>query len=360
MSGHGVAIVGCGAMGNVHCAALAKMGNPRLVAAVDVDIERARTFQRNYGFERVGTDYRAELVRDDFDIVLLCTHWARRRDIIKDCFDAGKHVLAEKPLSIYLEECDEIFQMANARRLKLRVGMMERFRPMFLELVEIIGRDTIGKPQVYSFMHHQRGGMSAVDAGWQYHRKLLAGGVTPNMDCGIHKCDLVRWFSGADAERVVSAGQKLEPDAPANNFCHSVFWMKDGSTLTLEDCFSRNTECFIHMWMMGDKGRILFEYAGSHDRPIRGSEEDIIHIWRRCEARNETIHTPCSIKPVGPQMEQFMREIDEDLDMDWHYENVRKATEMVVGTALSEHRDAPVRFPLTQADLAEARRIITR
>ena len=199
-----------------------------------------------------------------------------------------------------------------------------------------------------------------MDAGWQYHRNLLLGGVTPNVDCGIHKCDLVRWFSGADADRVFSVGHRLEPDAPANNFAHSVFRMKDGATLTLEDCFSRNTEPFIHMWMMGEKGRILFEYAGSHDRPIISSQEDIIHVWRRVEARNETIHTPCSIKPVAPQMTAFIREIDEDADMAWHYDNVRKATEMVLGTVLSEHRQAEVRFPLTAEDQEELRRIIVR
>ena len=100
--------------------------------------------------------------------------------------------------------------------------------------------------------------------------------------------------------------------------------------------------------MLGDKGRIQFEYAGAHDRSVlRNSQEDVIYVWHREDPRHETFHTPCTIKPVGLQMETFLREIDEDLDLGWHYENVCRATEMVLGTVLSEHRTAVVRFPLT-------------
>lgn len=359
---HGVLLIGCGNMARVHCTALAAMGNPRLVAAVDVNPVRAQEFQKAYGFERIGTDYRVELAKKDFDIALVCTHWPKRHEILKDCFDAGKHVLAEKPLSVYLDECREIFRLANAKKRKVRVGMMERFRPMFHKIVELIRADAIGIPRVYSFMHHQAGMPSALDAAWQYHRNLLLGGVTPNIDCGMHKCDLVRWFSRSDAVTVYSVGHKMEPDSPSNNFNHSVFTMSDGSTVTLEDCFSRCTEPFIHMWMMGEKGRMQFEYAGSHDRTVtRHSQEDIIYLWRREPSpHHETFFTPCTIKPVAPQMESFLREIEEDQDMGWHYDNVCKATEMALGTALSERRLAPVRFPLTTDDLAEVRQIVTR
>lgn len=357
---HGVLLIGCGAMAAVHCAVLSGMKNPRLVAAVDVDAERATRFKAAYGFERTGTDYRAELEKQDFDIALVCTHWPMRFQIIHDCFAAGRHVLAEKPLSIYPDEVEEIVALANAARRKLRVGMMERFRPMFGKVVELIGQGVIGKPLVYSLSHHQAEATSKLERTWQYHRSLLRGGVTPNVDCGIHKCDLVRWFSGANAEQVVSRGCRLEPDSPSNNFNHSVFSMTDGSTVTLEDCWSRNTRPSIHLWMLGDKGRLECEYAGNHARPMPYSEEDVIHIWHRENPRHETLYTPCSVKAVGPQMEAFMREIEEDQDLNWHYDNVRQATEMVMGTVLSEHRNAIVRFPLNAQDLQNIRRLVAR
>lgn len=357
---HGVLLVGCGAMAHVHCTALANHPNIDLISAVDLDINRAKKFQDTYGFKRTGTDYRDELDKADFDIVLLAAHWWHRYKMILDCFAAGKHVLAEKPLTLYMDELDSIFAAANSKGLKLRVGMMERFRPMFLKISELLAQDAIGKPQVYSFIHHQRPTPSRMDEGWDYFKTMMRGGVTPNIDCGIHKCDLVRMFSGAEAQSVLSVGQKLEPDSPANNYTHSVFTMTDGSTLTLEDCWSGATEPFIYMWMTGTKGRILFEYAGAEARPNMGSEEDCIRVWHRDNPHTQTFHTPLSIKPVGPQMDCFINEIEQDLDMNWHYTNVHQATEMVLGTALSEHRGEIVHFPLTPADHEEAKSIIIK
>jgi len=357
---HGVLLIGCGNMANVHCHALAAMPNVRLTSAVDLDIERAKKFKSAYGFERINTDYKQELEKTDIDIVLVATHWRTRFEIIKDCFAAGKHVLAEKPLSVYLDEVDALFAMANEKELKLRVGMMERFRPMFLKMCELLKQDAIGFPLVYNFIHHQSSSISGLEAGWKYSWGLLQGGVTPNIDCGIHKCDLVRMLSGADAAWVMSHGLKLEPDSPSNNYTHSVFHMNNGAVITLEDCWSRNTRPEILMWILGDKGRMGFEYAGVHALPSRASEEDCIRLWRRELPGSETYHTPAVTKPVGPQMETFIKEIETNADMNWHYANVRKATEMVMASALSEKRDEIVHFPLTAKDIKEIKTLIKK
>ncbi len=357
---HGVILVGCGAMGGVHATALARESGVRLVSAVDTDPERAERFRRDFGFERSATDYRQELAQDDFDIVLMATHWWNRVEMVSHCFDAGKHVLAEKPLSLYLDEVDLLFGLARERGLKLRVGLMERFRPMFHKISDLLAEGRIGRPRVYSFIHHQRPSPANMEAGWRYFKTLMRGGVTPNIDCGIHKCDLVRLFSGSDPVSVLSVGQKLESDTPANNYTHSLFTLADGATATIEDCWSGNTESMIHMWMIGDRGRILFEYSGAEARPNPGSQEDCIRVWHRDPPHTETFHTPLAIKPVAPQMAAFVREIEEDADMEWHYRNVRKATEMAVATVLSEHRGRPVAFPLSDADLAEVRERIQR
>lgn len=347
---HGVIVIGCGAMARVHCHALMTMPQVKLISAVDVQLDRAKEFQRQFGFERAGADYKGELERKDADIILVATHWAMRHQIISDCFHAGKHVLAEKPLSVYAREVEDLIRLANRKKLKLRVGMVERFRAMFLTITDLLNKATIGKPQVYNFIHHQRPTPSAMEAGWEYFKKLLHGGVTPNLDCGIHKCDLVRMFSHSDAASVMSWGRKLEPDSPSCNFTHSVFTMRDGTIFTLEDCFSGCVEPFVGMWIIGDKGRMQFEYAGHHARPTPGSEEDCIRIWHRTPPRTETLHISATMKAVRPQMETFIQEIEQDKDLNWHYDNVSKATEMVAATVLSEHRHAAVNFPLTSSD----------
>lgn len=350
---HRLLLIGCGNMASVHCKAMKEIKNMRLAAAVDRDMERARSFQKTYGFERAGTSWEDELAKGDFDVVLVATHWQVRFEIMKACIESGKHVLAEKPLSMILSEVETIFKLANKHHVKVRVGMMERFRPMFLHMKEWLEKRYIGTPHAFSFMHHQSSGSlipEHTEAAWNYQKNLLQGGATPNVDCGIHKCDLVRMLGGTEPVSVISHGCKLESDAASNNFTHSVFTMSDGTIFTLEDCFSRNTRPFIHMWILGDGGMMQFEYAGSHARPAPGSQEDCIVIWRREKPGTETYHTPAALKPVGPQMESFLKEIENDADLNWHYENVTKATEMVAATVLSEARKEIVKFPLSAKD----------
>jgi len=347
-------------MARVHCSALSKMNNVKLVCAVDLDPKRAESFKANYGFSRTSTDYIPELEKKDFDIVLCCTHWQMRFEILKNCIKAGKHILAEKPISVYMDEVVEILKMAKKRKIKLRVGFMERFRPMFLKTEKLLLAGAIGRPLVFSFIHHQSSGGSGLEQTWKYYKNLLHGGLTPNVDCGIHKCDLARWLGRTEPEQVFSTGCRLEADSPGNNFSHSAFRMKNNVSFIMEDCFSKNTRPFVEMNIYGDKGKMKLEYAGKHDRPFFASEEDIIRIWSSTKAAHEELYLPAATKAVGPQMAAFMDEIENDKDMEWHYTNVMKATEMALGTLLSEKRMAAVRFPLNAADYKDLIKYITK
>src|SRR5512146_1890402 len=112
---------------------------------------------------------------------------------------------------------------------------------MIHRIGELFASDAIGRPLVYSFVHHQAQRAAGLKSGWEYYKRLMCGGVAPNVDCGIHKCDLTRLWAGCEAAHVFSVGQKLSPDSPASNFNHSVYTLANGSILTLEDCFSNNT-----------------------------------------------------------------------------------------------------------------------
>ena len=45
----------------------------------------------------------------------------------KAALEAGKHVLLEKPISITLEEADELIGIAEAKNLKFTIGYSQRF-----------------------------------------------------------------------------------------------------------------------------------------------------------------------------------------------------------------------------------------
>ncbi|OGV51894.1 MAG: hypothetical protein A2017_00605 [Lentisphaerae bacterium GWF2_44_16] len=347
---HGLLLIGCGNMAKYgHCPQLKKIESLKFVSACDVSSEKADAFKNEFSFERISSDYKTELEKKDIDVVLVATTWQPRYEIIKNCLLAGKHVLAEKPLSLYLDEIDDLIKITKAGSAKLRVGYIQRASPMMNKAQELIQAGSIGVPQSFTLVHHQRG----LKSDWLTMRNLLRGGVTPGIDCGIHMCDVARWWFASEPDFVFSTGCRLEAELKSNTLTHDCFVMKNGVKVFLEECFSNNTEAFVRMHVLGDKGAIIPVWAKA------GSNEHI-DLWDGVNYEEKKIEFPAKGKSTGEQMKKFLSEIDNNIDTCKHLEDVRKSTEMALGALLSETRNEIVRFPLSQKDIVEIRTLITR
>ena len=82
--------------------------NPRFELAATVERAGART-DLNF------TDYREMLARADLSAVAITTPPGPRYTIARDCIDAGKHILLEKPPTATLAEIEDLRQRAEAR-----------------------------------------------------------------------------------------------------------------------------------------------------------------------------------------------------------------------------------------------------
>ena len=96
---YGVVLIGCGHIGQEHIEDIYFRDNIRVVATVDTREEQARLFARRYGADHYGTDYRPFLRLPETDIVIIATYVNTHLSILRDCLEAGKHVLCEKPLA---------------------------------------------------------------------------------------------------------------------------------------------------------------------------------------------------------------------------------------------------------------------
>lgn len=342
-------LIGCGNMAKVHCSKLREMDNLNLKSASDVMLERAEFFKDEYGFERISTDYVNELAQDDIDIVLVATTWQPRCKIVKDCLEAGKHVLAEKPLSLWPEEVDELIETSKRTNSKLRVGYIMRSTALMNKVKQVVDEGVIGSPLGFSLTHHQRGSRS----DWVHLRNLLRGGVTPSVDCGIHVCDLLRWLFDTEPEYVQGVGNRLDADSESDNLTRDLFKMKNGLTACIEECFSNNTMPFIRMGIYGDQGAFFPKFG-------RNGAKDLIEIWDGIAYEERKIEIESKGKPTGEQMKRFINDIDNDVDLSSHLDDVRKSTEMALATVLASARNKKVEFPLNQEDKNEIRTLIRK
>ncbi|TAK21214.1 MAG: Gfo/Idh/MocA family oxidoreductase [Chloroflexota bacterium] len=205
----GVAVVGCGGISNCHTAALARIPDVRLIAAVDIDEARARDFVSRYGFETHATDLRAVLSRPDIEAVVVTTANDTHAPLSIQALDAGKHVLVQKPMALTLDEADQMIAAANRAGKKLMVSFFEFFHPAFKRAKEIVDQGLIG--DVFLFKAIMAWYMPRMTA-WRFDPKISGGGIL--MDGHVHHVAFFQWLLGdPPVESVYSEFGAMNSDA---------------------------------------------------------------------------------------------------------------------------------------------------
>src|SRR5690349_9214243 len=121
----GVAIIGCGLIGNKRAGAL---GTARLLACADVERERAERLARTAPGALATTDWRGAIDRPDVSIVIVATTNKPLAEIARFAVEAGKHVLVEKPAARTVAEVDQVMAAARAGT-HVHVGFNHRYHP---------------------------------------------------------------------------------------------------------------------------------------------------------------------------------------------------------------------------------------
>jgi predicted dehydrogenase len=186
------ALLGCGDIGILRAAAIARTPGCRLTVACDVEGGKAAAAAQKGDGAATSTDWRDALRRDDVDAVIISTPPALHLEMARAAFDAGKHVLCEKPLARSPDECREMVAAAHRSGRRLATGFNYRFYPSFAEARTLLHSGIIGE------LDHVRsyGGYSATshNQAWVHDAATVGGGAL--RDIGIHLIDLTRDFLG--------------------------------------------------------------------------------------------------------------------------------------------------------------------
>ena len=126
--------------------------NPRVdvVAVTDDDPPAAeeqvnRAWADEHGVPFV-PDLDAVLARDDVQAVSLCSAIERRVALVEKAAAAGKHILADKPLTETLADGDAIIDAVDRAGVKMMVGHNFTFNPAILSAREALKRGDVGLP----------------------------------------------------------------------------------------------------------------------------------------------------------------------------------------------------------------------
>jgi len=130
-----IGVVGIGYLGSFHAEKYAAMDHVALVGIVDTDKDRVDEVARRLGTEAFfhHTDLMGKV-----DAVSVVVPTPEHFDISRDFLVNDVDVLVEKPMTVTLEEADQLIAVAESRGRIIQVGHLERFNPAVMALQEFL------------------------------------------------------------------------------------------------------------------------------------------------------------------------------------------------------------------------------
>lgn len=133
-------VIGVGNMGQHHARILAMMPGSHLSGIADPDLKRAQEIAARHNVPAFA-DYHQLL--EQVDAVSIAVPTMMHYPVGRACLEYGVPALIEKPLAASLNEAQLLVEYAQAAKLVLQVGHVERFNPTFTELVNVLAGQKI-------------------------------------------------------------------------------------------------------------------------------------------------------------------------------------------------------------------------
>ena len=221
------AIVGCGRISDLHQLGYRGRTDAKIVAVCDTNKTRANKKAKEWGVEKVYTDYLRLLEDKEIDLVELLTPHHLHCPMTVQAARAGKHISVQKPMALSAVEANEMIGAADAAGVMLRVYETFVYYAPAGRARAMIEAGEIGEVRGIR-MHVSTG---TADSAWQvplsawlwrFNEKQCGGGPLV-FDHGNHLFSLA-YFLGGPVEKVFAwidqtpvreAGGVVKVDAPA-------------------------------------------------------------------------------------------------------------------------------------------------
>ena len=191
-------IIGVGNMGTGHLKNL-KSGaikNCELTALCDIEQKKLDAVKGDWPDVAYYNDYKELLASGKCDAVLIATPHYLHPVIGIEAFEAGLHVLSEKPIGVYTKKVLELYEAAKKTDKVFGIMYNQRTNPLYQKMREIVQSGELGelKRSVWIITDWYRTQAYYNSGGWRATWEGEGGGVLLNQ-CP-HNLDLWQWIVG--------------------------------------------------------------------------------------------------------------------------------------------------------------------
>ncbi|SFN90154.1 Gfo/Idh/MocA family protein [Salegentibacter flavus] len=269
----GFGIIGTGSIASHHVKSLEEIENCELVAVCSSTTERAKIASERFGVPAY-SNIDNFLLREDLDIVSVCTQSGNHMEPIIAAAMAGKHIITEKPLEVSLKRANRIISVCKSQGVKLSVIFQNRFNPGYLQLKQIVQQGSLGKlilGNAYIKWYRQEDYYNK--SNWKGTVKGDGGAALINQ--GIHTIDLLLDIM-QDVQNVFGQVKTMVHDIEGEDIGIALLNFKNGAMGTIEGGTSLYPGYEERLEIFGEYGSIIYEGGKIVNCDFKGKEDSAI------------------------------------------------------------------------------------
>ncbi len=126
-----VGVVGTGHLGNLHTKMFSQISSVELVGVYDADAAIAERVAEEHGTKAFA---QLDELLENIGAISVATTTTAHFDVARQALERGLHTFIEKPITETIEQAKQLVALADARKVALQVGHIERFNPAILAL----------------------------------------------------------------------------------------------------------------------------------------------------------------------------------------------------------------------------------
>ncbi|MBN1878863.1 Gfo/Idh/MocA family oxidoreductase [bacterium] len=305
------ALVGCGRIASKYGEILRgnHVRNATLVAACDINPERARSFGDRFGIPVYPDAHRMIQTEKNIDVLCILTPSGLHAEHCIDLTQYKKHMVVEKPMALTIDDADDMIHACDRAGVRLFVVKQNRYNPPVQRLRKALdenrfGRLVMGTVRVRWCRHQDYYDQDDWRGTWS-----LDGGVFTNQ--ASHHVDLLEWMLGDPVSVFAKSSTKLVDIEVENSGVAVLKFREDVLGVIEVTTATRPTDLEGSISILGEKGSVV----------IGGFAVNEIQTWNFIDHRPdddrvfaETIERPPNVYGFGhiPYLENVVNCIQRD------------------------------------------------
>ncbi|MEO8391383.1 MAG: Gfo/Idh/MocA family oxidoreductase [Chloroflexota bacterium] len=149
----GIAVIGAGYWGGNYVRLFSELPETQVIAVCDQRPECLEKVRRRFPGVTLTSSVDELLALPGIDAVVVCTHADSHYVITKQCIEAGKHILIEKPMTTSVDDAQHLIELAQQHRVTLMVGHIYLYNTGINKIKGYVDEGTLG--QLY-YLYSQR------------------------------------------------------------------------------------------------------------------------------------------------------------------------------------------------------------